>query len=112
MRTAPDLGTKLKTIESELAEARDERVVLCRDRDRAKAEYVKSSSNDTASRVFKAARAAADAVEDVDSRIADLQVVQNATLKMIGGRDGQRGGPDQNGPTSDSIFAGDNPWRR
>lgn len=78
------LKDKLKRVEADLAEARDERVNLVTARDEAREAFASSESMSQDSDEFKAANEAVRALGACDDRIADLQAVQVATLKMLG----------------------------
>ncbi len=99
------LREKLTQIESELSEAREERAVRVRERDKTRNEYANSGDLSTGTQTFKRAERASEELRECDDRIADLQKAQVGALKMLG-RDTPRGGRDQNGPRS-GDFAGD-----
>jgi hypothetical protein len=100
-----DPRTKLKEIEGELGAAREERAVLQRETEKAKAAFVKARDNSPKSAVFKRAQKSSEELADAVKRIDDLKEVQTATLKMFA----QNGsiGRDQNGPRSGDGAAGD-----
>jgi hypothetical protein len=102
------LKEKLKQVERELSEGREERAVFLRERDAARAAFAQSSESDPNSAVFKRAERAVKDLADCDKRLQELQTVQVGTLKMLG-RDG-RVGSDQNGPRLGE--GGANVWRR
>jgi HK97 family phage major capsid protein len=80
----PALKDKLRRIDSELAEARDERAAAARARDAAREKYANSPSMSTDSDEFKEAQAAVERLGTADDHIADLQAMQVATLRMLG----------------------------
>jgi HK97 family phage major capsid protein len=78
------LKEKLKRIENELAEAREERVGLASARDEARAQYAGTESLSADSDEFKAAEHAVRELGECDDKIDALQKVQVATLRMLG----------------------------
>lgn len=80
----PALKDKLRRVEAELAEARDARVDAVKVRDEAREKFAGAESLSQESDEFKEAEAAVGALGAIDDRIADLQAVQVATLKMLG----------------------------
>ncbi len=103
--TQTDPRQKLREIEAELSEARDENAVLRRERDKTRAEFANSPGNDPNSAVFKRAQKASEEFADSSKRIEDLTAVQVATLKMFG--ETPRGRRDQNGPRAGEGGGGD-----
>ncbi|HEY4897083.1 MAG TPA: hypothetical protein VII01_13435 [Solirubrobacteraceae bacterium] len=102
---------KLKAIEGDLRDLREERAVLLRERDKARAAWSQSPDRDPASAVFKRAAHAVEELADADKRIDDLRTAQEGTLRMLGGGSGHaRRGRDGNGPTNDDSGAG-NGWQ-
>lgn len=78
------LKDKLRRVEADLAEARDERVDLVKGRDDAREKFAGAESLSQDSPEFQEANAAVAALGVCDDRIADLQAVQVATLRMLG----------------------------
>ena len=89
-----ELKEKLKQVESELSQAREENAVLRRERDRTRADYAKSRDNDPNSQPFKRATKA----------VEELAKVQVGVLKMMGR--GGRVAADRNGPRSGDFGHG------
>jgi HK97 family phage major capsid protein len=80
-----DLKDKIKKIDAELTEKRDERVEAQKELDSATEAYAKTDeplSQDTAE--FKAAKEARGKVGAIDDRIAELTAIQNETLRLLG----------------------------
>lgn len=78
------LKEKLRKVEAELGEARDERPDAVKARDKAREKFAASESMSQDSDEFKEAEQAVAALGAIDDRIADLQAVQVATLRMLG----------------------------
>lgn len=85
-----DLTVKLKAVEAELSEAREEQAVLRREADRTRADFAKSPDADPTSSTFKRAKAASELLAESVQKIEGLQAVQIGTLKMLG-KDGRAG---------------------
>jgi hypothetical protein len=98
------LKVKLKQVEAELSEAREEQAVLRREADKTRAEFAKSPDADPSTPTFKRAKAASELLAESVQKVEGLQAVQIGTLKMLG-KDG-RVRSDRNGPTGEG-FAGD-----
>jgi hypothetical protein len=94
------LRDRLRAIEAELSQAREEHALLRREADRAKAAFAAAGTSDPTSAPFKAAQAAVDSVEESRQKIEGLQEAQNGTLRMLGRDGGSRGGDGPNGPRS------------
>jgi HK97 family phage major capsid protein len=82
--TEASLKDKLKEIEGELTEQRDARVEALRERDAARDAFASSGALSQDSDEFKQAQAAVAKVGGIEDRIAELQGMQVATLKMLG----------------------------
>jgi hypothetical protein len=78
------LKEKLRKVEEQLAAARDERVGAVEARDAAREAFAASESMSQDSPEFEAANEAVGNLGAIDDRIADLQAVQVATLRMLG----------------------------
>jgi HK97 family phage major capsid protein len=112
------LKDKLRRIEAELAEQRDRRAVAVRERDEAREAFAKSDSLSQDSDEFKAAQEKVAALGSIDDRIAELQEMQVATLRMLGkdapeprhSRDTQSAGDPSDpraGWRADALFSDD-----
>lgn len=78
------LRDKLKQIEAELAEQRDARADAIKERDRARDAFANSGTLSQSSEEFREAQAAVGRCGRIDQRIAELQEMQVATLKLLG----------------------------
>jgi hypothetical protein len=110
------LKDKLKRIEAELSDARDDRADAVKARDAAREKYAGSDSISQDSPEFAEAKEAVRRVGEIDDRIAGLQAVQVETLKMLGKdpeqttyvRDGATGdSSDPRGWDGAALFAGE-----
>ncbi len=78
------LKVKLRRVEDELSEARDERVKLVATRDEAREKYAGSEDISPDSAEFKEAEKAVKELGECDEKIAKLQEVQIGMLRMLG----------------------------
>lgn len=95
------LKEKLKTIEAELASAREARVEAVKERDEARDAYAGIEDITPDSKEFKEAEAAVKALGEIDDKIANLQAAQVGTLKMLGKDAPQSAGSRAAGDPSD-----------
>lgn len=106
-----DLKEKLKTIDSQLAEARTRRHELAKARDEARDAFASTDgplSQDSSE--FKAAHAAQKALGECDDRIADLQTMQVTTLKMLGREAPNGSATDRAARLSERVRSEAPPW--
>lgn len=82
-----DLRAKLRQVEDDLGQLRDERASLARDREQTKRAFAGLPSYDTESQEFKDAERAVAAVSAKDDEIARVQRDQVGLLKLAGGGD-------------------------
>ena len=102
------LQSKLQDIEGDLREVREERAVLLRERDKARAAWAQSPNTDPTSSVFKRAQKATEDLADCDKRIDDIRTAQEGTLRMLGQHGNHAaGGRHGNGPRNPDGAAGD-----
>jgi HK97 family phage major capsid protein len=85
------LRDRLKAIEVELTQARDDRASALRERDAARDAFASSGTLSQDTDEFRQAQAAVAKVGETEDRIAELQEIQVTTLKLLGGKDDQGG---------------------
>jgi HK97 family phage major capsid protein len=98
--TTVQLRGQLKSVRSEISEARDERADLSKARDEAKEAFVGVDLSDPKvleSDDFKAGQEAVKALGELDDRVADLRVKEEAILGLLG-EDAGEPSSDGNGP--------------
>jgi HK97 family phage major capsid protein len=102
------LRGQLKSVRSEISEAREERADLRKTRDEAKEAFVGVDLSDPSvleSDDFKAGQEAVKALGEHDDRLADLRVKEETILGLLGEESGQPVG-DGNGPGAGAPGAG------
>jgi HK97 family phage major capsid protein len=82
-----DLKSKLKQVEDDLSQLRNDRAEKAKARDTAKEAFAKLDGYDVESAEYKAAEAAIKSVSEVDEKIAQTQAAQVGILKMLGQQD-------------------------
>jgi DNA repair ATPase RecN len=82
-----DLKSKLKQVEDDLSQLRNDRAEKAKARDTAKEAFAKLDGYDVESAEYKAAESAIKAVSEVDEKIAQTQAAQVGILKMLGQQD-------------------------
>lgn len=95
-----ELRSKLKRLEGDITEARDERKGLATKVDEAKAAFAGVDGYSQESDEFKAAQAAVAELGEHDDKLADMEAAQLGILQMLGHKDA-RGTSPENRPAND-----------
>lgn len=84
LNASTELQSKLKNVEAELKDLRDERADKAKEMETAKEAFAAVDGYDADSPEFKAAEEAVRAVGEIAEQIASKQIIQTGILKMLG----------------------------